>query len=590
MLITTTLLRPRALALLAAILGSFIAGLAQAAPTPPGQPQFEIVGTTSKGADVRVTWAEPTSGKPASYRYRGGVNTGGGWSTQGETANRTIVLRDVPLGGSYWLCTRAVGADRVAGPEACNSFTTHAATPPATPGQPQFQVQSVTAQGADIRVSWAPSASDNVIEYIYRAESTQEGNRWSATGRGSERQVLLEGVPLAGAYSFCVKASANGLEGGERCNSFSTPASANPISVPGRPTFNETVTDKGSQVKVSWARPATGMPVAYHYRSGLEGGGWSQQGKVGTRSLVLEALQPGQYWFCLSAEDRTGSRSGETCNSFTTTAPPVGAKPGQPVTNECASPRPEWIWCDDFEQDRIASYYEASMPRKAGVGVNGSTAVVGRYLLGTSEAGNLKLGFGRTPRPSMRPVDGGSRNYREIYWRVYVRTPANWQGGGADKLSRATVIGGSNLQQAMIAHVWSGADPGPNQNYLMIDPATGVDASGRLVTTRYNDFNNLRWLGARRGSTPLFEPARRGQWQCVEARVRLNDAGQANGIFELWVNDKLDVRRTDLNWVGSYNAYGINAVFLENYWNAGTRVEQERYLDNFVVSTARIGC
>ena len=48
--------------------------------------------------------------------------------------------------------------------------------------------------------------------------------------------------------------------------------------------------------------------------------------------------------------------------------------------------------------------------------------------------------------------------------------------------------------------------------------------------------------------------------------------------------------RSGLNWVGSYAAYGINAVFIENYWNAGSPVVQERYLDNFVVSRARIGC
>jgi len=40
----------------------------------------------------------------------------------------------------------------------------------------------------------------------------------------------------------------------------------------------------------------------------------------------------------------------------------------------------------------------------------------------------------------------------------------------------------------------------------------------------------------------------------------------------------------------SLSAYGINAVFIENYWNKGAPVVQERYLDNFVVSRARIGC
>jgi hypothetical protein len=31
-------------------------------------------------------------------------------------------------------------------------------------------------------------------------------------------------------------------------------------------------------------------------------------------------------------------------------------------------------------------------------------------------------------------------------------------------------------------------------------------------------------------------------------------------------------------------------VFVENFWNAGSPVAQDRYIDNFVVSTQSIGC
>src|SRR5690606_34738800 len=135
-------------------------------------------------------------------------------------------------------------------------------------------------------------------------------------------------------------------------------------------------------------------------------------------------------------------------------------------------------------------------------------------------------------------------------------------------------------------HVWSG---GSGSNYLVTDPASGTDTQGNLITSQYND-PNLRWLGARTGTTPLFSSAQVGQWKCVEARMRLNDAGQSNGILELWVDGNLDARTTNLNWVGSYSAYGINALFLENFWNAGSPKEQSRYFDNLVVSTQRIGC
>jgi hypothetical protein len=45
-----------------------------------------------------------------------------------------------------------------------------------------------------------------------------------------------------------------------------------------------------------------------------------------------------------------------------------------------------------------------------------------------------------------------------------------------------------------------------------------------------------------------------------------------------------------MNWVGDFTAYGFNVVMLENYWNKGAPRSEDRYIDNFVVSTQPIGC
>jgi len=165
---------------------------------------------------------------------------------------------------------------------------------------------------------------------------------------------------------------------------------------------------------------------------------------------------------------------------------------------------------------------------------------------------------------------------------MYLRNQAGWQGSPA-KLSRAFIFAGSNWSQAMIAHLWSTGD------YLLIDPASGVE-NGNVVTTRYNDFDHLHWLGHQKGVTPLFATDNADKWFCIEAHVRLNDPGQSNGVQEFWINGNLETRRTGLNFVDTYSDYGINAVYLENYWNAGSPKLQERYFDSFVVSTKRIGC
>jgi hypothetical protein len=264
--------------------------------------------------------------------------------------------------------------------------------------------------------------------------------------------------------------------------------------------------------------------------------------------------------------------------------------PGRALANECENRRPEWIWCEDFEIDRSPDYFEGKVTRVAGAGLDGSTAAAFEFTEGKPHGGGIKIAFGRTPTTYMRPVDDGTADYREIYWRLFVRVPADWVGNGADKLSRAMILASPDWAQAMIAHVWSGPDPGPKSTFLVLDPASGTDQSGVLRSTKYNDAENLRWLGQRYASSPIFARENLGRWHCVEAQVRLNAAGARDGVFRLFIDDRLEAESTSLNWVGDYDAYGINAVFFENYWNRGSPVTQTRYFDNLVISTDRIGC
>jgi uncharacterized protein YjdB len=272
----------------------------------------------------------------------------------------------------------------------------------------------------------------------------------------------------------------------------------------------------------------------------------------------------------------------------------VSAASGGALANECAAQAPAWIWCDDFSQDRVGSYFEydpagGSFVRAAGVGMDGTFGMRAHFNAGQVNGGSLKLAFGRGPNSYMRPVDAGTANYRDLFWRVFLRNAPNWTGGGGDKLGRMTIFASPVWAQALIAHIWSGVGSSGINN-LVMDPASGTDEQGNLRTIGYNDFANLRWLGAVQGPTPLFASNQVGQWYCVETHVSINDAGQNNGLFEFWINGTLQARSANLNWVGSYNAYGLNALFLENYWNSGSPQEQERYFDNLIVSTQRIGC
>ena len=297
---------------------------------------------------------------------------------------------------------------------------------------------------------------------------------------------------------------------------------------------------------------------------------------------AVTALTVGSTQITATSEGKTGSAS------LTVTA-----ATGGPVVNECATPQAAWIFCDDFEQNRLSSYYEydnssGGFVRNAAAGVGGSTGMRASWTqAGQVAAGHLSLAFGRTPDPYFKAVDAGTANYREIYWRFYVRPQVGWQGGSNWKLTRVMVFATSNWAEAMVAYV-SGHFTDPQ---IDLDALSGTDAAGNLQTTKYNDFNNERELGQVNGTTPIFGPSGGGQWYCVEAHTRLNDAGQSNGVHEFWVNGNLEARETGLNFVGSYSAYGINALnVLENYSNNGVPQAQYRDFDNVVVSTQRIGC
>lgn len=263
---------------------------------------------------------------------------------------------------------------------------------------------------------------------------------------------------------------------------------------------------------------------------------------------------------------------------------------------ECSnwqSTHPEWIFCDDFEDGtafvRQGRYFEyddnsGDFVPVPGAGLNGSMGMRALWQSGEVNAGGMKLGFGRNPSAGMNKGIRQSENFREIYYRMYLKMQSGWS-GYPYKLSRATVISGADWSQAMIAHLWS-----DTETHLSIDPVSCVDSSGNANCVGYNDFAHMNWLGAQSGKVPVFDQAYANRWYCIEAHVKLNDSGLANGVNEFWIDGALEARRANLDFVKSYSAYGINAIFFENFWNTGSPKQQERYMDNIVVSTQPIGC
>ncbi len=218
----------------------------------------------------------------------------------------------------------------------------------------------------------------------------------------------------------------------------------------------------------------------------------------------------------------------------------LAAAAGASESDNWQTLHPEWIWSDDFQSDRSASYFESDQAggdftRVAGAGLGGKTCMRCTFQAGTVGAGSLHLAFGRTPGPYFKPCDAGTASYRDIYYRLYLKNQAGWIGGGGDKLMRALVFANNNWAEAAFGHVWAG---GTNEEYLGLDPASGTDAAGTLLTTKYNDFANMRWLGWQQCQTPIYDSAHVGTWYCIEAHMKLNNVGSSDGVFELWIEQQ----------------------------------------------------
>lgn len=248
---------------------------------------------------------------------------------------------------------------------------------------------------------------------------------------------------------------------------------------------------------------------------------------------------------------------------------------------------PDWLWCDDFENDSSLENNYFQVNRSNGnFGVSteaffeGKSSLKAKFLPGISESGNIKFSFGRTP---VAPTRYTNVDFDEVYWRVYVMHEPNWK-GNAHKLTRAMIFSASNWSQAAIGHLWNNSALG-----LAIDPVSGVSGS-TVVTQSYNDFPNMKWLGNKSGQLEIFAPENVGKWHCIEVHMALNTPNQSDGVFEFWIDGKPQASSNGLNWRGGYTQYGINAIFIENYATGGLSQVQSRYMDNFVVSQQRINC
>jgi len=239
-------------------------------------------------------------------------------------------------------------------------------------------------------VSWASSntalatvSSSGLVSGVAAGAATITA---SAEGKSGAASITVTSVPVA---AVSVAPTSPSLQVGQTVQLTATPRDASGNALGGR--------------AVTWTSSNTSVAT-------VSGSGLVSGGAAGTATIMA------------TSEGKSGSAT------VTVTAPPTSG-------GECATPQAGWLWCDDFEQDRLSSYFEydnagGNFVRAAGVGVGGSTGMLGRWAsVGQNDAGALHLAIGKTPQAYFRPVDAGTAVYRELYWRVYLKTQPGWGAG-----------------------------------------------------------------------------------------------------------------------------------------------------------------
>src|SRR5690625_3734946 len=295
-------------------------------------------------------------------------------------------------------------------------------------------------------------------------------------------------------------------------------------------------------------------------------------------------LQPGNYTVTLSVSDVNNLSSPPVTQRITV----------QPefAINECTHPGEDWIFCDDFEEDRLDQYYDFYQTwgrfqrhQRGILDSGGMSSYYGYYPGDPAGSGYdtwMKLAFGKTPDDStFMPAGDPAIAEREIRWRFFV-------------ISRTDKEEGEN-STGPLANIYA-YGPETDGEYVPFMKAeiAWPDQSGqlesRLYTALFDESGEpagTELAHTLRGEKPVMLPGINAKWHKIEVHVKLNDPGQNNGIFELRIDNEVESRQTGLNWTSHYTEYGVNAIEIRNTVNQPEAVSGNnsvnRTIDNMVL-------
>ena len=220
---------------------------------------------------------------------------------------------------------------------------------------------------------------------------------------------------------------------------------------------------------------------------------------------------------------------------------------------------------------------------------SGVSALRVRHDPGDEWSGLFSIRVGRGPDALI--VHTPEAVYDELWLRVMVQTQDGWNVNGHGDVAEMLAVQSPDGAHVAAAHLWGNWIGMANlvlqtTAYSCVDPAnpTGVLCNGTNM-----DYDTRVWLADGFGDVEVFSEPESGQWHCLELHARLNDMGMSNGIVESWVDGDVEAEIPNLDLRGEVEV-GFNLLRFSTYFPASGPAPIERYLDDIVVATSRVGC
>jgi hypothetical protein len=224
--------------------------------------------------------------------------------------------------------------------------------------------------------------------------------------------------------------------------------------------------------------------------------------------------------------------------------------------------RPDWLWCDDFESDEPLRERYQDVSAK-GMAVSDEDAFEGRRSLKQHyEAGQVSAGW--ITRVGEQPD--------HVFMRWYHKFEDGFVGAPA-KMARIRYRHRYGDWGSVFAvHCWI-------DNEVVVADVRAENSS---------QCNSAFYLPKVKSEFNVTDPRNVGRWICFEMEVKLNSPGKRDGVYRIWADNELIVERANIDLRG-HTSDKINEMMLDCYWNGGSPKAQNRYYDNFVIATSRIG-